>query len=557
MSFNSLPSELQLLIITEAVRADPAAGSGSSFSFSPCRNFDMQQALDLAPVSSACRSIIAGLLYSTVRITRPSMLKKFAVTLKERPDLAKLVQSLHLGPDSQLPRQGDPENQLRCQGWPIQLDDLVAECPLVYVETTLGEKDEEKLPRWCRPGRNFSISVPFKTCAGCAVGRAIDTVIAAIDVELRRRGYSETGRRIGLRAWAARLFMLQGCLDMYLMEMRRREDERGSDAVTWQRLEEMESTNRYPEVPSDCEYGRCGHYPQLHYRGASWGHRDAVEGEGETSNLQNNCYIITTEELWQHIARSDGPVNHFDHVLLYANSTRQGLEVGTQWKWKRVKAKLAGPHHDLLTNQEWEDINGVDKDTAARRDKRGQERRKRWREDRAYERELRAQAAGSDDDDEEEGNSEEEDEDEEDDAMEDYFYEQDLDDRSSASAESEEDGWGYEDLKHAVPRVAELIEDGRTVLASSHNITNLSLTGFFHRALTSLGSPDKLVSLNLGPLAEYWSHGLPNAEKLVALKKLRICGNMSTEDAAGIASCMPRLERLQWELTDPSSAWMR
>lgn len=105
-------------------------------------------------------------------------------------------------------------------------------------------------------------------------------------------------------------------------------------------------------------------------------------------------------------------------------------------------------------------------------------------------------------------------------------------------------------------------------------VTNLSVTGFLHRALNSLPASSTLRQLSLGPILPWWddclsflspgcrpdsgddrsvnseasSEGLDEGEvAMPRLEQLRICGTMSSRDAKKVATQLPTLREMVWE----------
>lgn len=134
------------------------------------------------------------------------------------------------------------------------------------------------------------------------------------------------------------------------------------------------------------------------------------------------------------------------------------------------------------------------------------------------------------------------------------------DNDEDASTDDEQDtGQGPLDPTAISIRTEDLLTIARQVLAATAQVTNLSLTGFFHRALDGLRAPKLLRSLSMGPLDRLWdsslllsisrNRGSDGLATMPKLRKLRICGIITTEDAKKITQQPPKLRKLEWEMT--------
>lgn len=141
MSFNSLPAELRIRIISESLEHPLSSSSSSSLSAS-CRVFNTPHAAALALASQSCNAIVTPLLYSQVRITTPSSLRQLNPTLVKRPDLAALIIKLHIGAASELANKG----------WPV----TASKERNLSIQTPLPRT---VLPRWCAPGASFNVKL--------------------------------------------------------------------------------------------------------------------------------------------------------------------------------------------------------------------------------------------------------------------------------------------------------------------------------------------------------------------------------------------------------------
>lgn len=142
----------------------------------------------LTLVSRQFNAAFKPVLFAHVKITRPSVLAEFRRSLVMNPENAMLVRSLHLGPLEELPSGY----------WPLRTkyeDDDDDECYccerdeppplLLLVKTSLTRSDEDMLPRWCKPEKEWAPSLTVRNCQGRAVDDAISTAIEGVGVLLR------------------------------------------------------------------------------------------------------------------------------------------------------------------------------------------------------------------------------------------------------------------------------------------------------------------------------------------------------------------------------------
>lgn len=192
--FTLLPPELATRILLLASRfPEPSCKHPSKRS--PLA-LDISTTLSLALTCKSINKIVTPLLYNAVRITRPSALLEILNTLEERPSLSKLIRHLHVGDECTL-YQDDHD-------WPLVVeymeDAMRLDYPVLWLKTSWVAQDEEenKLPRWCEPGRSWCLEPWRLDCRGRAVASAIQLAIQGVDVQPYRRGYAKSGKRIGV-----------------------------------------------------------------------------------------------------------------------------------------------------------------------------------------------------------------------------------------------------------------------------------------------------------------------------------------------------------------------
>lgn len=240
----------------------------------------------LAAVSRSCNATVTKLLYGQIRITRPSSLCQLHATLTRRPDLAALVTSVYLGPDAELVKHA----------WPIVMaKEQHGDWPELYIKNSLSglRSEASLLPLWCKPGAKVRLSNPQSHDGkGKAIHEAMAAAMKALDVEPWRRRFSWSKAKIGLGQWTARLLLLQAALDLFLMQMRRVEDGQGRAAA-------------------QVEYPRFKILPQ----------RSQTTNRGEEQSQGSDKFrefVVTENQLWQHLQRVGGPGDHFDSLFRLA-----------------------------------------------------------------------------------------------------------------------------------------------------------------------------------------------------------------------------------------------
>ena len=102
-NFPLLPYDIQTTIINMGCRlrklpTTPAASEGN-----PVVHLDTKTTKSLALVNKTFNAVVTRTLYQNLRITRPSTLRLLAATIYDRPELGRLVRSLHVGPTDPLP----------------------------------------------------------------------------------------------------------------------------------------------------------------------------------------------------------------------------------------------------------------------------------------------------------------------------------------------------------------------------------------------------------------------------------------------------------------------
>lgn len=109
-----------------------------------------------------------------------------------------------------------------------------------------------------------------------------------------------------------RTFRLQAAVDIYLAQMRRIDDERAAETSSSGTSAATDDPYVLPVANDTCIQRRCGHYPHLAVaRGTP---SDPFWPKG------SNNLIVHNDQIEAHTARRGGPIDRFDHPLIFARS---------------------------------------------------------------------------------------------------------------------------------------------------------------------------------------------------------------------------------------------
>lgn len=203
IDFWRLPQELRTFTLELAcylplTKEDAASSSSSDWHL----HLDAPTVASLALVSREFYTTFNPLLYSRVRLTRPSELSSFHDALTSCPSNAEHVTSLHLGPLS----------DLASGWWPISTrgeasneddpndSDPQRLRPVVHFKTSLTTRDEARglLPKWAKPERDWAYKRPPQDCQERAVCKAIKAALREVDVDLYDPLTDADGMAIGI-----------------------------------------------------------------------------------------------------------------------------------------------------------------------------------------------------------------------------------------------------------------------------------------------------------------------------------------------------------------------
>lgn len=272
----------------------------------------------------------------------------------------------------------------------------------------------------------------------------------------------------------------------------------------------VEGNNTYPvgpqgpsHTPPICRLGRCGHYPRLVFSASS---RGGSEDRSAIANALLKIFAVTRAQLWQHLTRRGGALDHFSHPIMFARTGLRAEQINNYGR-RTIRSRLAGPHAGHFTAEEYDpfsnEMDGFDSD-------------------------------------EDEGEGED-----------------DEDNLCQAQALS----------RAKTPKLAPahtlhgMLDATRSLLRSTRQLGNLSMTGYFHLSIC-LPNPifQTLRSLSLGPLLPFWTAAINWGEEKGAstavLENLYMSGDtLSKEEAeqfAGKDGCLPHLRRFVWEVLSES-----
>lgn len=200
-SFDRLPPEIATRIITLAYRSPELSCIRKEDIKKRSRlALDVQTTLSLTLVSKSVAKVANATLYETIRLTKPSALLELHATLDAKPELAKLIRNLHVGSEDTLPTSE----------WPLVFDfprgnermtKLLLQSTVFL--TSYGAADE--VPSWLKHAHRWPVEIrevgedtSDKDGQWAAIARAVRAAVDYVDLDLYKRGYSKSGKKIGL-----------------------------------------------------------------------------------------------------------------------------------------------------------------------------------------------------------------------------------------------------------------------------------------------------------------------------------------------------------------------
>lgn len=288
--FYSLPEELRSRVLDLAFHLPL---SWQSMAGARSRQVDIATTLSLARTSRWLYQRVIFFLYRDIKITRPSALALLQQTVSAHPQLGRVIRSLHVGPEDDTtegkrspitvqPRSRDAQGNWRPASYRMS-------------SSLRSPSDVGLLPQWCTPGKEWSFHHEAEDAKALVISRALLAIVESLGLDLDR-----------LHSWQppmtiAQIYEGQAALDLYLMALGRLDNERsGSEASSSSRSDEA-------------------NYPHLILVGT------AAQPTLTSAMVQDKPYVITRQQVLQHLARPGCVFDTFDHPLLFA---RSGLETG-------------------------------------------------------------------------------------------------------------------------------------------------------------------------------------------------------------------------------------
>lgn len=288
--FLSLPRELQTDIFSKACYSDQTLN-----------HLDVKTTQKLMLICKDLHLVAAALLYKNVRVTRPSILAELVQTLKARPELGAMIKNLHLGAHCSL----DPS------WWPIENLHYWYN-PRFMTSLT----DEKLLPRWCCLHHDFMPKHPRYTYdhRERAVVAAVEAAQRAFGVDVDGRSWSCAPQLFGSLPWLAGVLEVQAAMDLYLIEMRRLED----DAARPKQSNDCKKCQQESSLQS----GPCISYPSL----------QVLPNVACPPFGGKKTFVVTHKDILDHLARRGALLDSFESPLLLARSGLQILTFDSAWQ---------------------------------------------------------------------------------------------------------------------------------------------------------------------------------------------------------------------------------
>lgn len=303
--FSSLPYEVREVIIEAACLSSSSSTASTSRSPFSC---DITTAYSLCLTCRETNAQVTPLLWREISITRPSSLYALHQSLLAHAHRAKLIQSIHIGPQDILPRHWWPlsstfvEPERRPEGLlPVKMYDR----PHRWIASSLDRND---LPAGCGATAAWRWDQRSPSCRGAAV-------YAALEVIKDQLGLTRVFDHLSTSAQVVEpVFEAQACLDLYLQRIRSLEEQNPN-------LSHAAAPGA--SVPLQCHNGQCTYYPALILKDVPRRSLEALELTPRCSSSatsSTNTFVISYSRVLCHLARKGGATDRFDHPLLLARS---------------------------------------------------------------------------------------------------------------------------------------------------------------------------------------------------------------------------------------------
>lgn len=306
LGFITLPVELKQMIVELACSHDLRAcdddGGPVPVPYnSSLPDLDTSTLLELTLVNRELHQLTQALQYQRIELTTSSALYELHRTLTIHPELGALIRNLYIGPQGALP----------CSWWPLFVDveSYVVQPPHSYIMSFLPHY---AAPKACqRSGREstWPVDAPANTCMEAAVAKALQVAMHSVDAALIENVRNKNQDVV------ESAFKLQAMLDLYLLEVKRREDARNEEEEEGAE-EEGEtscSSSCSNEPPENCLKAECGHYPPLEIA-------DPSEQQPPGSCESARPVVITRSQLLSYMTPRGAVTDRLDHPLLFSRS---------------------------------------------------------------------------------------------------------------------------------------------------------------------------------------------------------------------------------------------
>lgn len=280
-----MPAELQHLVLEHVYRSPPPW-------FQPPSTNNPQLERDtssLATLSRVCRHFyhqVASLLWTEICITRPSSLYALHQALLAHPERAKLISTLHIGPQDILPRDW----------WPLRRFSVLntrGRGPIAHAHRCMATSLEKaQLPPHCETRALWPVDDTYSGCRQAAVRNAIKVAEVSLGIDLVKQGFGVT-----MAHQIESIFEVQAALDLYLCKLKR-----------------IDEADRRKGLSSHLQCGarQCKHYPPLFVT--------ANTTRPLSFPAPNRAVLLYRTQLIRHLARRGACTDRFDHPLILSRS---------------------------------------------------------------------------------------------------------------------------------------------------------------------------------------------------------------------------------------------
>ncbi|CAO1612596.1 unnamed protein product [Jaminaea pallidilutea] len=241
---------------------------------------DYPTTLKLCSLSRSTYRQVTSILYRDVTLSRPGKLHAFLKTIAARPALGRLVRVLWIGPVERYPDDWWPVHAQRASD---------EEGPSVVLTSSL--EDTSLLPHGVPLGRRWVIWAEGQRPTGKSLAARVQQALSTgrpLFVGTSRGSHSFR------RGQVAAFFHLQAALDLYLVWLRKRQDQAiakgGSVAMVEARLD------------FDCPSFRI------------------AQGEEGAADADDDVFVCTAAMAREWLQRPGSQTDRFDHPLLYDES---------------------------------------------------------------------------------------------------------------------------------------------------------------------------------------------------------------------------------------------